>query len=284
MRRRIVTILLLVLFGAWTAAFVAGHMTSPAKAGPNGSVCPVWLQGASEQAVNLEQGFQTLACQLEKEWHQQQEVLLGLLEDPCSTDERIGAQVSVVCRCHEDLIRAVGRHVAEIHRALPASQRRYLMQSCGRLQEQEIRKRYRWRGGADPAAFQDRPRVNGRGGAGGTGRARGQRHRWGRQGGAVQRGLRLTDDQLTLARQLDPLFDEDASRLKEQVAAAHVALMGVFEEAGPLDSRFDSAINALAAAHLAMEQRVAQHVLLLRPHLTSEQIRCLIGLCRGSLP
>jgi hypothetical protein len=81
---------------------------------------------------------------------------------------------------------------------------------------------------------------------------------------------------------LDPLFDEDASRLKEQVAAAHLALLRIFEEPQAADSGLVSAIDALVAAHTAMEQRIAQHILLLRPNLTTEQIRCLVGLCRGS--
>ena len=97
----------------------------------------------------------------------------------------------------------------------------------------------------------------------------------------MQQGLQLTDDQLALSQRLDPLFDEDVSRLREQVAAAHVALLRVFEEPKANDAAFSSAIDALVAAHTALEQRIAQRVLLLRPHLTSGQIRCLIGLCRG---
>ena len=98
----------------------------------------------------------------------------------------------------------------------------------------------------------------------------------------MQQDLQLTDGQLALSQQLDPLFDEDASRLKEQAAAAHVALLRVFEDPQAIASGLTSAIDTLVAAHTAMEQRVAQHVLLLRPHLSPGQIRCLVGICRRS--
>ncbi len=93
--------------------------------------------------------------------------------------------------------------------------------------------------------------------------------------------LRLTDSQLVLSQQLDRSFAQDAANLKDQVAAAHAALLRVFDDPQAGDSAFNSAVDALVTAHTAMEQRVAQHVLLLRPHLSSDQIRCLVGICRG---
>ena len=269
------TILLAALVGAGAVSFVAGRVPGLARAS-----LPDWLQGASEVARGVERGFLPQSRQIEEALRQHQDALLGLLQDPCSADEQIWSQVSAVCHAREDLIRAVGRHVAELRDSLPGPQGRCLMQCCSQVQKQEIQRRYRWRGGQGQVNPQDRPRGNGRRGQAGPGMGRGGRYRWGRQGSAMEQGLRLTDGQITLADQLDPLFSEDASRLKAQVADAHVALLGVFEKEGAPGAELDSALEALVTAHTAMEQRVAQHVLLLRPHLTSEQTRSLVGLCQ----
>ena len=277
-----VTILLAGLVGTGVASFVAGHVAGSAQPVAVRSDRPDWLQEAPDAALTLEQQFLPQAQQLQQELRRQQNVLLGMLEDRRSTDDQISVQLSAVARCRENLIRAVGNHVVELREVLPGPQQRCLMQSCGQFLGQEIQRRYRWRGGAGQLGSQDRPRGNGRGGQGGPGMGRGQRYRGGRQGGGMQQGLQLTEDQLALSRQLDPVFDEDASRLTEQVAAAHVALVRIFEDPQASDSGLASAIDTLVAAHTAMEQRVAQHVLLLRPHLSSEQIRCLVGICRGT--
>lgn len=272
---RVKTILLAALLGAGAVSFVAGRV-----AGLTQASLPDWLEGASDTAQGLERGFMPQARQLEEALCQHQDALLDLLQDPRSTDEQIRSQVSAVCDAREDLIRAVGGHVAELHDSLPRPQGRCLMQCCSQLQHQELQRRYRWRGGQSEVRPQGYPRGNGRGGQAGPGMGRGGRYRWGRQGGATQQGLELTDGQITLAHQLDPLFDEDASRLREQVADAHVALVRVFEAEEAPEGGLDSAIDALVAAHTAMEQRVSEHVLLLRPHLTTEQIRSLVGLCQ----
>ncbi len=271
MRTRSVTTLLIILACTGAASFVVGRSAGSAQPAASGRGRPAWLEGASDKAVGLERQFIPQVDQLDRELRLQQDALLGLLEDPAATDAQVTGQVSVVGRCREDLIKAVANHVMQLGGAMTPAQQAQLMHSCGQVLQQQMQRRVRWRGGASQSAAEDRPR----------GMGRGQRYRWGRRGGALQQELRLTDDQIAIQQQLDPQFETEAARLREQIAAARAALLSVFQDSQVRPAQFASAVEGLVAAHDAMEQRAARHVLLLRPHLTSEQIRRLVGMCRG---
>ncbi len=281
MKRRVMAIFLVAVVAAGAGSFVAGHAAGSSQTAAPTDVSE-WLGEAPGAALSLEQRFLSQAQQLELDLRARQQGLWSQLEDRQSTDDRIVAQVSAVARCRETLIRAVGAHIMELRGALPGPQQRRLMQSCGQCLGQQVRNRLRWRGGAGEVGVENRPRGNGRGGRGGPGMGRGPRYRWGQQAGVAQRGLRLTDAQLALARQLDPSFDADASRLREEVASAQAVLARTFEDPLSTEASVTSAIDTLLGAHAAAEQRVTQHVLLLRPHLSPEQVHALVVLCRGS--
>jgi len=64
---------------------------------------------------------------------QEQSKLARVIEDPCTSDESILAQVENVIAAHEPLLQRVGEHITTLRSKLPAGQRERLMQLCAEV-------------------------------------------------------------------------------------------------------------------------------------------------------
>ena len=120
----------------------------------------------------------------------------------------------------------------------------------------------------------------GRRGAGrGPGAGRGMRH------GVCKRlanCLRLDEGQISLMHEKDPEFEADAAELRSVLLAERSTLLSMVEDADSRDDELLQRIDKLVSVHSEIERRVIKHVLLLRPYLSAEQQKWLIGLCRRS--
>jgi hypothetical protein len=282
MKRRDAFILVGVILAAGTAAFCVGrtaalrHRTS--AAGPQ----TPWL--TFPQAMQTEQRFGQQTRQRMDEVRAKQAELTSMLPDDRFTGTQILGQVDYIARSYAALARSVGGHVALLRSTLPQAQRQQVMQSCANSLRGSMLRRYRWRGGTQdqgPAFMGGRRGGWGRGGGRGSGY--GKQYRGGRNEGSQDLAgrLRLTQEQSTWIGQQDPNFETQCAALRDRLYAAHTDLAASLENAQSTEQELTAKVDALIDAHNALEKRVAQHIVLLRPQLSQRQLDQLCELCRG---
>ena len=98
----------------------------------------------------------------------------------------------------------------------------------------------------------------------------------------LARRLRLDEGQVSILRDKDPSFETDSEQLRDILLAERTKLLAIFEDPKSTDEELLQQIDRLILAHGQIERRIAEHVLVLRPYLTVEQQKWLIGLCRRS--
>lgn len=243
------------------------------------------LSETSDSVINFEQNFKKQSEQLMANLTEDHKSLVAALEDPCTPDASIMEKVEKVIASHELLIKRVGEHVVELRQKLPAENRDYLMQLCTETVKGQMS-----RLGA---------RANESGSTGGFGRG-GRRYGYGygRQNGnrgnragigqrlrfkeRLANRLGLTQEQVTKLLEKDPDFEVDSVALQETLNAEKTKLLSVFENPQSSDEELLQQIDNLISTHSNIERRIAEHALIMRPYLTVEQQKWLIGLCRHS--
>ncbi|UCC99084.1 MAG: hypothetical protein JSW66_04190 [Phycisphaerales bacterium] len=239
--------------------------TGPQKAGQDGAVS--WLGEASASVLELEEDFNREADALIATLGRQQKGLADAIENPATADSEILVQLEAVIAAHEHLLKRVGEHIAKLRSELPATQRERLMDLCAQVFRGPM-----IRGGGRGAGYGAGNRM-GRGMGGGYGRGR-------RLGGGLAQHLRLTAEQLVIAQEQDPGFEADSNRLRDALLAERAGLLAAFEDSRTTNDDLLRHIEKLTSAHTRLERRIATHVLTLRPHLSPDQQKWLIGLCR----
>jgi len=244
-----------------------------------------WLGEAAPSVIKLEEKFSHEVDELIENLQQEQKKLALVIEDPCTSDESILAQVENVIAVHEPLLQRVGEHIATLRSKLPEMQQERLMQLCAEVLRGPIRQgRGRGYGGGRRMGWQDSSGA-GRGQYGrGYGReagGRGYGRRRGQAGRLAQR-LGLTDEQVSIIQEKDPDFEADLTQMRNTLLAERAELLNVFEDARTGNEELLNQIGKLVSAHSQIERRIARHLLVLRPHLNAEQQKWLIGLCRHS--
>ena len=246
-----------------------------------------WLSDASQSAVALEDAFDEELAGLIANLTGEQKSLGAVLEDPCAPDEIVLEHAEKVVGAHERLIRRAGEHVVELRGKLSQARREQLMSLCAETFRGPIC-RMEGRGGG-------RGRHSGAGGGMGNGRGYG----YGRMGGGgrgAQEGygmrrkirnrlasrLRLDEGQVNLLEQEDSEFEREAADLRNVLLGEREKLLSLFEDPDSSDDQLLRQIERMVTAHSRIERRIVRHVLVLRPYLTAEQQKWLIGLCRSS--
>jgi len=281
--RTIALIVVVIICGG--ISFVGTRLTAidAQKTGRNASVS--WLGEAAPSVVKLEEKFSHEVDELIENLLQEQRKLARVIEDPCTSDESILAQVENVIAVHEPLLRRVGAHVATLRSKLPAEQQERLMQLCAEVLRGPMRQGGgRGYGGGRLMGRQDSSGA-GRGQYGrGYGREAGGRG-YGRrrgQGGRLAQRLGLTDEQILIIDEKDPDFEADLNQMRNILLAEREELLNAFTDARTSNEELLNQIDTLVSAHSQIERRIARHLLVLRPHLNAEQQKWLIGLCRYS--
>ena len=239
-----------------------------------------WLSNESNSVLAIEKDFESEMAALIATLMDEQKSLGSALEDPCTPDEVIIERAEKVIAAHEQLIRQAGEHIVKLRGKLSADNREQLMRLCAETVRGPIR------------------RLEGHGGRGrrnGTGRGYGYGRQGRGQGGAgeglgmrreirqrLANSLELTEKQVSLLYQEDADFETETPDLRNTLLAERAKLLSMFEDSGSADNQLLQQIEKLIAAQSAIERRIVRHVLVLRPYLTGEQQKWLIGLCRRS--
>jgi hypothetical protein len=85
---------------------------------------------------------------------------------------------------------------------------------------------------------------------------------------------------MLVIREKDPNFETDLARMRNTLSAERSELLNAFENDQTSNEQLLVQINKLVSTHSRIERRIARHLLVLRPHLSAEQQKWLIGLCR----
>ncbi len=89
--------------------------------------------------------------------------------------------------------------------------------------------------------------------------------------------LQLTPAQRAAVHDLETDFKRDRAALEAELEAARLRLATAFESETTTDAELLAQVEAVLAAHQAVERRVAQYLVSLRPHLTPAQRTRLLG-------
>ncbi len=249
--------------------------TGSQKNEPDGSI--PWLAQAAPSVIELEERFNKEADGLIEDLLRNQNSLALAIEDPCTPDESILAEIEKAIASHEQLLRRVGEHVAMLRLKLPTEQRERLMGLCADVVRGPL----------------SQGRGRGYGFGGGRGMGRGQRG-WGRGREATERGngqrrrqrgrlaqrLGLTGEQIRITQEQNPDIETDLTQMRNTLLGERAKLLSMFEDPQTGNEQLLEQIKQLISAHSQIERRLAEHLLILRPHLNTEQQKWLIGLCK----
>ena len=270
MNRKRTAIVGVVAFVCGAISFFNSRSTALSKKGPQ-----PWLSDASNSTVAMENDFNKEITGLITNLLDRQKSLGLVLEDPCTPDEVVLEHGENVIWAHERLTRRAGEHVVALRGKLPAGNRQHLMRICAETFSGPLF-RSQGRGGG-------RGMGNGMGyGRRGTGRGPGGGR--GGMGHGVRKRLanclRLDDAQVRLLHEKDPGFETDTAGLRNVLLTERATLLSMVEDPESRDDQLLQQIEKLVSAHSGIERRIIKHVLLLRPYLTVEQQKWLVGLCR----
>ena len=287
MNRKRTAILAIVAFACGAIAFFNARLSVLNDQKKEHKPSAQWLSDASRAAIELEEKFDEELDGLIKNLAAQQKSLALTLEDPCTPNEVVLEHTEAVIGAHEHLIRRVGEHVVELRGKLQADKRDYLMHLCAETVRGPMSRLGGRAGGGG--------RRNGTGGGGPGGRGYG----YGRGGGAgrgggggygmrlrvrdrLARRLGLNEEQAKLLLENDPDFDTSSMNLRNALMTEREKLLSIFENPNSSDGELLLQIENFISTYSWIERRIAEHVLVLRPYLTVEQQKWLIGLCRRS--
>ena len=287
MNRKRTAILAIVAFACGAIAFFSARLTVLNDQKKEHKPSAQWLSDASRAAIELEEKFDEELDGLIKNLAAQQKSLALTLEDPCTPNEVVLEHTEAVIGAHEHLIRRVGEHVVELRGKLQADKRDYLMHLCAETVRGPMsrlggragrggRRNGTVGGGPDGRGYgYGRGGGAGRGGGGGYGIRLRVRDR-------LARRLRLNEEQAKLLQEKDPDFEANSMNLRNALMTEREKLLSIFENPNSSDGELLLQIENFISTYSWIERRIAEHVLVLRPYLTVEQQKWLIGLCRRS--
>ena len=287
MNRKRTAMLAIVAFACAAISFFNARLTALSNQNTEHRPSGQWLSDASHAAVELEEKFDEELGRLINNLAVQQKYLALALEDPCTPNEVVMGHTEDAIEAHEHLIRRVGEHVVELRGKLPADNRDYLMRLCA----ETVRGPMSRLGGR--AGGGGRRNQNGGGGPDGRGYGYGRGGGAGRGGGGgygmrlrvrdrLTRRLGLNQEQAKLLEEKDPDFEANSMNLRYALMTEREKLLSMFENPNSSDDELLQQIENFISTYSSIERRIAEHVLVLRPYLTVEQQKWLIGLCRRS--
>ena len=292
MSKKRTTIVVVVALFAGIVSFFNARMTALSKQNRFAGVSQQWLMDAPLNVAETEAKFNDEVDELVANLKLLQKSLAIALEDPCTPDKIVLRHVDSVNEAHGHLIRQVGEHVIRLRHKLVERNREHLMQFCAEAVSGSMSRL--------GARISGRDGSIGRRGQGGQGYRYGQQGRAGRNngyrggdeqgiGGYGQRfrfwdrlanRLRLTSEQVMILQENDPNFEFESIDLSGALLAERQKLISLFENYESNDEELLRQIDEFISTHNQIERRIAEHVLVLRPYLTIEQQKWLIGLCR----
>lgn len=243
-----------------------------------------WLSFTDEQAKVIRQSepnFDKEAAELSLAFIAERQQLSRLLDTPHSTNEQITAQVERVIKANHAMTRRVVTYILAIRKHLSPHQQQQLMHLCSNIIQGRKGKRCllgRTNNGSGTQHF-SQGKGNGRGSSQyGQGFGKGQGHGITYRGG-LTRNIEFTPEQLRAIQQLDPEFEAESIEFAETAFKEHERLALLLETPSTNDNDILQQLEKLLEAQARLERLTSQHVLLIRPHLSPEQQKILVGLC-----
>lgn len=240
-----------------------------------------WLTFTDEQDKAIQQSdpdFDTEAAELSLAFISERQQLARLLDASRSTDEQITAQVERVIKANQALIRRVVTYILGIRRHLSPQQQQRLMHLCSKIIQGRAGKRRLLggtNGGSGKQYFgQGNGRDSGRYGRSlGSGQGRRRRYR-----GGLSRDIEFTLEQIQAIQQLDPGFEAKSIEFAKTASKEHEQLALLLNTPSENDNVILQQLEKLLEARAQLERLTSQHVLLIRPHLSPEQQKIIVGL------
>jgi Spy/CpxP family protein refolding chaperone len=242
-----------------------------------------WLAFTDEQDEAIRRSdpdFDTEAAELSLAFIAERQQLARLLDAPASPDEQVTAQVERVIEANHALIKRVVAHILAVREHLSPQQQQQLMRLCSNIIRGRAGKGRLLGGGNGGPGKQHfgRGKGNGRGpGRFGQGRGRGQGRRR-RHRRRLARNIELTPEQIQIFEKLDPEFEAESTELAKTVSEEHEQLALLLETPSTNDNNILQQLEKLLESRARLERRTSRHVLLIRPHLSPEQQKILVGL------
>jgi hypothetical protein len=231
---------------------------------------PVWLQNVPAEIIQNEEAFSQWIEKTRQTLTGQQLELVQLLQNPQSQDQAILTQTDRIAQTHAQLLRGIGQHLKSIRSVLPDNQKKLLTGFCLQtLRGPMLRAGY---GHQEQRRLQQK-RSGGPGFGNGFGRGRRQGHC-----GLTQK-LQLTEEQIGIAAHKDPAFETDINLLQNQLLSQRQKLLSLLEDQQGQNGQVSQQIECIIDAHNALAKRLINYILIMRPHFTTEQQKCLFGLC-----
>jgi Spy/CpxP family protein refolding chaperone len=238
-----------------------------------------WLAFTNEQDKAIRQSdpdFDTEAAELSLAFIAERQQLARLLDASGSTDEQITAQVEKVIKANHTLIKRVITYILAIRKHLLPQQQQQLMQLCGNIIQGRAGKSCllgATNGGSGKQYF-GQGKGNGRGPSLGRGQGRRRKYR-----GGLSRDVEFTPEQLRAIQQLDPEFEAKSIEFATTASKEHEQLASLLNTPSANDKVILQQLEKLLEARAQLERLTSQHVLLIRPLLSPEQQKNLVGLC-----
>ena len=235
-----------------------------------------WLVFTDEQDEAIRQSdpdFNKEAAELSLAFIAQRQHLAHLLDAPASSDEQVTAQIERVIEDNHALIKRVVAHILAVREHLSPQQQHQLMNLCSNIIRGRTGKG-RLLGGGNGGPGQGNGLGPGRFGQG-RGRGQGRRRRHRRN---LARNIELTPEQIQLFEQLDPEFEAESTKLAKTASEEHEQLALLLETQSTNDNDILEQLEKLLESRARLERRTSRHVLLIRPHLSPEQQKILVGL------
>ena len=91
--------------------------------------------------------------------------------------------------------------------------------------------------------------------------------------------LELSEEQTQALGKVDPSFVDERWSLQRSLDQARTKLALLFEDKGVSDGALREQVELVIAAHNALERRVAEHLIAVRPHLAPGHQKTLFCLC-----
>jgi len=239
-----------------------------------------WLAFTDEQDKAIQQSdpdFDTEAAEFSLAFISERQQLARLLDASGSTDEQITTQVEKVIKANHALIRRVVTHILTIRKHLSPQQQQQFMQLCGNIiQGRAGKKRLLGATNGDSGKQQfGQGKGNGRRPGRGWGKGQGRRRRY---RGGLSRNVEFTPEQIQVIQQLDPGFEAKSTEFATTASKEHEQLALLLETSSASDNVILQQLEKLLEARAQLERLISQHVLLIRPHLSPEQQKIIVGL------
>ena len=233
--------------------------------------------------------FQTKTRDLSRYYQNQRFALAELLSNANSTDQQIRTKNLQVIEANNDLLRNIVDNILNMNQQLNKQQRQRFSglcrraMNCARMQNQ-----------TDPNFIQHKRYGYGPGGRFGHGRGQGQGRAMARQGkaqgqgkmamiwriGRLYRELNLSDTQFEQAAQRDPNFIQQSDKIITQVQFEHHKLIEILNDHINKNAVIKQ-LNTFISKRSSLEQRVIEHILLIRDMLSKQQLNNLAQMCRS---